>query len=67
MRSTRRRLAGVFRRVVVFVVVVEGAVAGIDEQLQHGVRVRVGGAGTHLHGQEEKQDQTEGPEDHEEP
>jgi hypothetical protein len=31
---------------------VDSAVAGVEEQLQQGVRVRIDGAGAHLHRQE---------------
>ncbi len=66
MSSSGRLMALVLRGVVVLVMV-ERAIAGIGKQLQHGVRMRVVGAGAHLHGQEEKQDQAESPEDREEP
>jgi hypothetical protein len=45
---------------VIRVVMVERAIAGIEHEVQQCVRVGIGAAGSHLHGKKQERDQRQG-------
>lgn len=59
MRAADGRVALVVNGVTVVGVVVDLAIAGVEQQLEERVGMRVIGAGAHLHGEQEKEYETQ--------